>query len=633
MRDLLIFTRIMHLIFWICLGVLMVNCEEVETPNQITQPTPTPSPDPEEPVQELKVPAVVIRINRQVDPNLRISGLKEAVITIREEDGTLTEYEMKKIQVEEQEGYYLTEKIFLPKGSYEVVAFYILGEGNSVEEATPQKTSSLSDDPALSLPIPFEIVPVASDADEEPVTQLPMNVISVAGKSPKDFGFQSFDMQIKDPVSIYVALVTDARLMDFISGTLQIIAGEEIYDLELLEGINQTMILSKADAYIIKAERPYHVEYSHTYTFEELKQFIQYPLVIELEELECIPMDFLGDVTLSSQTEVINWAKKCYIGIRGNLLIQDANGSDPIVDLSLLEAVTNIYGDLVIDKTLKLKNLHGLHNLTTVEGWAKISDNSSLESLDGLSLPQDSHIHLTIEDNPSLLNLRGLENVYSLGYVDISSNASLVNFEGLNQLTTLYDLRVALNGAQTSFEGLGNLRNVGTFEIVGLNISNFDGLNRLESISSLLLYSSNKVSDFKSLPATVTSTLDIMGSSIRSLEGLKLTDQLINLFLRDNYELSNIRALSSLKKITRRFSIEGNSYLPSLAGLENLSLVGIEGNFGYKMEIRNNDYLADFCALTKLFTEGSYHEADIRWNGYNPTVDQIKEGECVSDLY
>jgi hypothetical protein len=28
-----------------------------------------------------------------------------------------------------------------------------------------------------------------------------------------------------------------------------------------------------------------------------------------------------------------------------------------------------------------------------------------------------------------------------------------------------------------------------------------------------------------------------------------------------------------------------------------------------------------------------FHEAGIRWNGYEPTERQIKKGECIGDLY
>ncbi|WP_158858802.1 receptor L domain-containing protein [Lunatibacter salilacus] len=639
MKNLLICTRILHLIFLLSFGVLMVNCEEVESPNPITQPTPTPTPDPdpepdpEEPALELKVPAVVIRINRQVDANLRISGIKEAVITIRKDDGTLTEYEMKRIQVEEQDGYYLTEKIFLPEGSYEVVAFYILGEGNAVMEATPQKTSSLSEDPALSLPIPFEIVPIASDAEDEPVSQLPMNAISVEGKSPKDFGFQSFNMDVKSPVSFYVTLVSDAHLMDFISGTLQITANGEIFDLDLIEGINQTMILPYADEYTVKASAFLWFDFIQTFTFEELQIFKDNPLLIELEENLCIGGKYVGNVVLSSQTEVNNWVRWCYEGIEGNLHIQGGNSEDPVVDLTSLSGLKAIEGQIIITNTNKLVNLDGLKNIASAVESVQIYNNQNLEQITGLSGIIPNRADIIIQNNPSMISLDGLGGFTELGKFQVYSNQSLKNFRGLENLKEVDQLTISANSSLESFNGLSGLRKIGSLTINDqIQISSFEGFGAgVEQINRLSIHHMTDVRNLHGLLAPsgkILSEFDLFATSLVNLDGLALADEMLDIKIDLNGSLDKLTQLSNVTKVSKKLTINSNS-LRSLDGLQNLVFVG-DGTLP-TLEIRNNQDLMGFCALKNLFENGVYHKVLIQGNYYNPTIEKIISGECQGD--
>ena len=66
-----------------------------------------------------------------------------------------------------------------------------------------------------------------------------------------------------------------------------------------------------------------------------------------------------------------------------------------------------------------------------------------------------------------------------------------------------------------------------------------------------------------------------------------------------------------------------------MVGLQNLVFVG-RGNLP-TLDISNNEYLMGFCALTNLFENGTYHNVRIQGNYYNPTIEQIKSGECQGD--
>ena len=103
MKNLKKLKRLLQIIFWVSAAGLLVNCEEVDTPTPIAPTDPTPNP--EEPILESKIPTLVLKINRQDNASSRQTGIKEAIITIRQDNGTdkplPTEYEMKKIQIEQ----------------------------------------------------------------------------------------------------------------------------------------------------------------------------------------------------------------------------------------------------------------------------------------------------------------------------------------------------------------------------------------------------------------------------------------------------------------------------------------------------------------------------------------------------
>lgn len=632
------------ILFMILLASLLA-CEEAEGPSilppAVTEPVPRPGDDDTNgaiPDAEMKLPSLVIQLAKvqEITPvEARLQSSTKARITILYADGSPTSYTLSEIAIQDMGDHYLTEPIRLPEGSYQVVAFFVVNDADAVVEATPKRGSSFVEDPEQALPLPFLVEMIETPSGEEPELMLPLQVFAAAEMHPSDFGYQSFGLTVVSPPTyrFYIAMVSDQRLLDFMPGQMEVrVNGQSLFQ-ELSAGINESMALPVAEHYWIGVKSFNREDYAVLLTFEELQMYSSEPLILEMEvaAILCTGGDFPDALTVNTQTELVNWAKRCHTGIGGDLTIQCIGGNDPIVDLSPLELVTHVHGDLTVLNISKLKNLHGLHHMEYLEGSIAIRNNRGLESLEGISMGEERKPFLTIQDNPLLVDLKGLENVYEAGYVDISSNAKLINFSGLDQLQEVIDLRVAFNVSQTSFEGLRNLRRVSSLEISGIGITNFDGLQALETIGGLSLYSLNKLSDFTGLNAVVGFSVDFIGTSVKSLEGLRVADQLTSLNLSDNYYLSNLRGLSNLKQVKRRLYVEDNMSLTSLAGLENLVLVGVDGAVSYTMYIRSNGYLTDFCALTHLFTDGSYHEADIRWNAYNPTVEQVMEGECKED--
>lgn len=625
--------RLAIFVSFILLGTTLQSCEEAEGPDVNPDPIANPGEDPE---TEEKLPAVIVKIAKTSNTSsrqLRVTTYSKAIITIQTAEGDSTSYDSKHIQVQDMGDHYLTEKIILPEGSYQVVAFYVLDDNNDIVEASPKKNSTLSKDQDLSLPLSFDLQSIETEIGEEAEMEISMQVVAAEGQSPADFGYQSFGLNIVEATSnqFFIAMVTDTRLMDFLPGEVEIIADGEIITQELIAGINESVELPIAESYAILLKSFNFDDFTDTLTIDQLKEFSTHPLVVEMKEADfkCVEGDFPQYLVLSTQTELNNWALRCGKGTIASLTIQGDAGDDPIIDLSPLELITEIYDKLEIKNTSNLKTLHGLQNVTQVGDYFNliINNNTSLETLEDLNLPETPSLNLTIADNSSLVNLHGLEKIKKLGIVFINNNDKLINFKGLDQVLEIDNMEVYDNDAQTSFEGLANLKHIRIFEIKNIDITNFEDFHNVETIGSLRLTYMYELLDFTGFTGTVTSSLYLDTNDLTSLKGLKVSDEMRTISLFGNFSLRSIKELGNLKKIERDISIIGNSNLPTLEGLENLIAVDLNR----KIEISHNDWLTDYCALSKLVNEGTHPEITIDDNGYNPTLEQIQGEECKGE--
>ena len=106
-------------------------------------------------------------------------------------------------------------------------------------------------------------------------------------------------------------------------------------------------------------------------------------------------------------------------------------------------------------------------DLDTLSGYTAITGNlsivdTSLTSLEGLECLNHVGGNLYIDNNDSLTNLEGLNNLTSVGGLYIRYNDSLTSLEGLNNLTSVGgSLYIVFNDSLTSLEGLSRLCFIG----------------------------------------------------------------------------------------------------------------------------------------------------------------------------
>jgi len=295
-----------------------------------------------------------------------------------------------------------------------------------------------------------------------------------------------------------------------------------------------------------------------------------------------------GSITLLTQSEVNNFGLFGYDKIQGDLTLGGYNLQPPtdISSLQSLVSLIEITGNLRIEQNPLLENLNGFENINSIVGSLNIHNNVSLNSISGLS------------------NLTSVT-----GELKVSSNNSLTYLTGLNNIATIGgNLKIKSNSQLSSLSALSSLLFIGNgLEISGNNLlTNLNGLNNIASIPG-------------------PNRLFISGNdSLVSLTGLNNVTSIGGDLFISTCPFTSLSGLSSLTTLGGKMKIQGSS-LTSLNGLENLIstqdiIIGVNYSPNYN--------LSNFCALTNLFTNGSYGTVTIEYNAYNPTVSGIQAGNC-----
>jgi hypothetical protein len=184
--------------------------------------------------------------------------------------------------------------------------------------------------------------------------------------------------------------------------------------------------------------------------------------------LPCLPF---GNYYFFTQAEIDNYQTN-FPGcsqIKGNVTII----GDDITDLSGLNGVTSIDGNLYIAGNPDLTSLSGLESLISIGESLFIEENPALTNLSGLDMLTSIGLSLMIYNNNTLSSLTGLESLSSIGQgLSIFSNNALLNIEGLGSLISLKgNLFIVQNQVLNSLTGLDNINadSISTLNIAGNN--------------------------------------------------------------------------------------------------------------------------------------------------------------------
>ena len=318
-------------------------------------------------------------------------------------------------------------------------------------------------------------------------------------------------------------------------------------------------------------------------------------------------------------------------------LLGTSNGSD-ITDLSALDQVDIITGDLEIKLCNQLTTLESLNNSLTVERNISITDNFNLEevllninisaisnieisrnnSLENISvdIQIDSLNKVEIGDNPNLnliegfegleyieeelflldninlLNIPSFNNAKYIHNVRLIGNDNLQEINGFNQLDSVFNV-VLLAPELKIFKGFNNTPIAGGIIISGVAIEEIDVFQNLVHAGSISLSGITQeetVSLFNEL-TSITLALSLVRITCDAFNSFLNLEEIgfnrIEIF-QCNFEhldfLSNLKTVSGFKPFIR---IQDNPNLSDISGLD-----GIEADSIHWFNVRQNPNLS-----------------------------------------
>lgn len=308
-----------------------------------------------------------------------------------------------------------------------------------------------------------------------------------------------------------------------------------------------------------------------------------------------------GNFTINSQEELDAFMDNGCTNINGYLLISGSG----FTNLSGLENLTSIGGDLRIYACSNLVNLAGLENLNFIGGAIEIKKNTALSQI---QLPQ--------------LNSLGTNSVE--GGFAITQNNALTSIDNFYSLEKIYgDFRIVSNPSLESITGFDALTEIQIDLIISdnLNLTDISGLQNLTDLSGDLVIRHNF-----NLPSIDLQDLNIVKGEVQiayntSLEGV---NTLINLeevygdFTVAHHPLNNFPNLRFIRNelILEEYSQVALNAFPTLEYLNrfnvyNTGLVEIDFSFPKaieidQLEISYNSLLEKITGLNQVFTTSRF---------------------------
>ncbi len=226
---------------------------------------------------------------------------------------------------------------------------------------------------------------------------------------------------------------------------------------------------------------------------------------------------------------------------------------------------------------INVPNLSGLENLSTIGGNLRVENNNSLENLNGLEQLTQINSSILLQNNPELISLMGLENLTTvLGDFTIDNNPSITNINSLQSLTfTGARLLVARNDQLPNLVGLENLNSVGE-----LSIDDNQTLTSLEGLTSLTEVNGN---------FSINANFNLY--DISSLTNINIIEGNLSI---TNTRTETLNVFENINAINGRLNISNNTQLVNIDGIRN-----IDGTTITELWIQINSLLSQ-CAVESV---------------------------------
>lgn len=236
--------------------------------------------------EDFNKPIVYGEVNLGVNPienvkNGRVEGLglenaTSVLLTINEADGSSTEYSLSEIDLFQLEGSYISQKLSLPIGEYELTAFLVLDSNQNIIYATPESDSEQAQNVHSALPIQFTI-----ETDE--IITLDIEVISTEDLDLEDFGLVGFNITEVEILNFMVYVSQKGNLDNLLEAEIAISSESYSFSQDLASvASNSVSIRDGFSIYDFSIEKEGYLPFNASLTRDSLSKHSSIPWTIEL---------------------------------------------------------------------------------------------------------------------------------------------------------------------------------------------------------------------------------------------------------------------------------------------------------------------------------------------------------------
>ncbi len=306
----------------------------------------------------------------------------------------------------------------------------------------------------------------------------------------------------------------------------------------------------------------------------------------------------VGDLIFNSQEEIDAFSG-C-INVTGDVIIDDDGSGSAITDLSPLDVLETITGDLILVNNPSLGSFDNFNSLISVND-VRITNNDAVVQIEGFQgLTNFNWLHINKNDalvdilafnnltilkdfslieNHALKNINGFSSLQSMdvgGFLVFQSNG-LENVLGLSALIEVKgDLELSLNSQLTSLAGLENLISAGTASTDELRLQGNFALTDISALDNL---------------QSVQELRIVQCHGLGSINGFSGLTSAVDIGISANNSIVEIKGFQNLNS-TDNLNISSNSSLVDIQGFENM-------NFSNDLNISFNSQL-DYCHIQSV---------------------------------
>lgn len=198
------------------------------------------------------------------------------LLTIESADGSSTDYSLTEINLYQIDGTYISQKITLPVGNYNITEFLVIDSDDNIVYITPLEGSSQAQNVSNPLPISFSIA-----ANE--ITEIEIEVISTEELSLEDFGLAGFNLSEVNLFSFLINVSEKGNLELLLDAEVTVSSGSFSFSKELLAIANNSLVIKDGfSSYELTIQHEGYEAYNYTFSRDSLEFYASMPLTIEL---------------------------------------------------------------------------------------------------------------------------------------------------------------------------------------------------------------------------------------------------------------------------------------------------------------------------------------------------------------